>query len=77
MSLMFPICVNLYPCNLAYLVQRVLTVHFLTYDNSHPDKVKLSANDTMEAIASKFVDITKAYKSYVPSSFLSVLRFQR
>ncbi|ETW84592.1 molecular chaperone, DnaJ superfamily [Heterobasidion irregulare TC 32-1] len=29
----------------------------------HPDKVKLTANDTAESVASRFVDITKAYKS--------------
>ncbi|KAI0052643.1 DnaJ-domain-containing protein [Auriscalpium vulgare] len=29
----------------------------------HPDKVKLTANDTAESVAAKFVDITKAYKS--------------
>ncbi|KAA1465883.1 DnaJ-domain-containing protein [Dentipellis sp. KUC8613] len=29
----------------------------------HPDKVKLSGNDTIESAASKFVEITKAYKS--------------
>ena len=32
---------------------------------SHPDKVKISGNDTIESIANKFVEITKAYKSYV------------
>ena len=30
---------------------------------SHPDKVKATANETVEAIANRFVDITKAYKS--------------
>ncbi|KAH7930315.1 translocation protein sec63 [Leucogyrophana mollusca] len=29
----------------------------------HPDKVKATANETLEDIANKFVDITKAYKS--------------
>jgi translocation protein SEC63 len=29
----------------------------------HPDKVKVSVNETIEAIANRFVDITKAYKS--------------
>ncbi|TFY83259.1 hypothetical protein EWM64_g752 [Hericium alpestre] len=29
----------------------------------HPDKVKLSDNDTVESVAAKFVEITKAYKS--------------
>jgi translocation protein SEC63 len=33
--------------------------------DSHPDKVKASVNETIEAIANRFVDITKAYKSYV------------
>lgn len=31
--------------------------------NSHPDKVKLSVNDTIEAVEAKFVELTKAYKS--------------
>lgn len=30
---------------------------------SHPDKVKLGANDTFESIQEHFVNITKAYKS--------------
>lgn len=30
---------------------------------SHPDKVKLAANETMEMVESYFVDITKAYKA--------------
>ena len=30
---------------------------------SHPDKVKATVNETMEQIANRFVDITKAYKS--------------
>ncbi|KAI0352788.1 DnaJ-domain-containing protein [Trametes cingulata] len=29
----------------------------------HPDKVKLSVNETMEAVEAKFVEITKAYKA--------------
>ncbi|EED84394.1 predicted protein [Postia placenta Mad-698-R] len=29
----------------------------------HPDKVKLSINETIEAVEAKFVEITKAYKS--------------
>ncbi|THH16920.1 hypothetical protein EW146_g3795 [Bondarzewia mesenterica] len=29
----------------------------------HPDKVKISANETAESVAARFVDITKAYKS--------------
>ena len=32
---------------------------------SHPDKVKLTVNQTAEEVASKFVEITKAYKSSV------------
>lgn len=32
---------------------------------SHPDKVKATINETVEDIANRFVDITKAYKSYV------------
>lgn len=32
---------------------------------SHPDKVKATVNETVEDIANRFVDITKAYKSYV------------
>lgn len=34
----------------------------LTY--SHPDKVKLTGNDTDESVAARFVDLTKAYKAY-------------
>lgn len=30
---------------------------------SHPDKVKLGINETMEMVEAKFVEITKAYKS--------------
>lgn len=41
----------------------------LSYYISHPDKVKLSGNDTVDTIANKFVEITKAYKSYVPLFF--------
>lgn len=50
-----------------------LTVHFLvflSYHFSHPDKVKISGNDTMDTIANKFVEITKAYKSYVSLLFI-------
>ena len=32
--------------------------------HSHPDKVKLTGNDTADSVAAHFVDITKAYKSY-------------
>lgn len=32
---------------------------------SHPDKVKLTANLTMDAVEARFVEITKAYKAYV------------
>lgn len=38
---------------------------------SHPDKVKLAVNQTMEAVEAKFVEITKAYKSCVHSRYLS------
>lgn len=37
--------------------------------NSHPDKVKLGVNDTMEAVEAHFVEITKAYKAYVHVDF--------
>jgi translocation protein SEC63 len=33
--------------------------------SSHPDKVRLTGNMTAETVAAKFVEITKAYKSYV------------
>lgn len=33
--------------------------------SSHPDKVKLAANQTMEEVSSYFVELTKAYKSFV------------
>ena len=33
--------------------------------HSHPDKVKLAVNQTIEEVSSHFVDLTKAYKSYV------------
>jgi translocation protein SEC63 len=39
--------------------------HLLIKPTSHPDKVKPTANDSIESIANKFVEITKAYKSYV------------
>jgi hypothetical protein len=39
--------------------------YLLAHDSrSHPDKVKLTVNDTAESVAARFVDITKAYKSY-------------
>lgn len=34
------------------------------YLHSHPDKVKLTANDTAESVAARFVELTKAYKAY-------------
>lgn len=34
------------------------------YSHSHPDKVKLTVNDTVEFVAARFVEITKAYKAY-------------
>lgn len=33
------------------------------YLRSHPDKVKLTGNDTAESVASRFVELTKAYKA--------------
>ena len=30
---------------------------------SHPDKVKLGVNETMEIVEAKFVELTKAYKA--------------
>jgi translocation protein SEC63 len=35
----------------------------LTRNSSHPDKVKATANLTIEAIQERFVELTKAYKS--------------
>ncbi len=35
----------------------------------HPDKVRATAEQTIEDIQNKFVDITKAYKSYVSTRF--------
>lgn len=40
---------------------------------SHPDKVKLAVNETMEAVEAKFVEITKAYKSCVEIASLYAL----
>lgn len=34
----------------------------------HPDKIKLVGNITKEMVETKFVEITKAYKAYVPFS---------
>jgi hypothetical protein len=31
--------------------------------HSHPDKVRLTGNDTAESVAALFVEITKAYKA--------------
>ncbi|KAG6816910.1 hypothetical protein H0H87_001863 [Tephrocybe sp. NHM501043] len=39
------------------------TLSQLTERQGHPDKVKATANMTIEAIQNRFVDITKAYKS--------------
>jgi hypothetical protein len=39
--------------------------------NSHLDKVKLFINETMESVANRFVEITKAYKSFVIDDFLA------
>ena len=33
--------------------------------DSHPDKVKLGVNQTVESVEAYFVEITKAYKAYV------------
>ena len=40
--------------------------------HSHPDKVKLTGNETAESVAARFVDITKAYKAYgiIPSKLI-------
>ena len=43
-------------------VERFTAIHSL---HSHPDKVKLAINQTMDEVAAKFVKITKAYKSSV------------
>jgi len=32
----------------------------------HPDKIKLVGNITKEMVEKKFVDVTKAYKAYLP-----------
>lgn len=42
------------------------------FEYSHPDKVKLAVNQTLEEVSAYFVDLTKAYKSYV---WLFVLLF--
>jgi hypothetical protein len=39
-------------------------VHGVLTTYSHPDKVKLTGNDTAESVSAHFVDITKAYKAY-------------
>jgi preprotein translocase subunit Sec63 len=39
--------------------------------NNHLDKVKLSFNETLESVANRFVEITKAYKSFVLDDFLA------
>lgn len=46
-----------------YIFIRFRTSLIVTY--SHPDKVKLNVNLTIEAVEARFVEITKAYKSYV------------
>lgn len=38
--------------------------------HSHPDKVKISGNDTAESVATRFVDFTKAYKACVSRLFV-------
>ena len=49
------------------IVRLIYADHFPVIDlpRSHPDKVKLTVNQTAEEVASKFVEITKAYKSSV------------
>jgi len=37
----------------------------------HPDKVKLAANETMEAVEARFVEITKAYKALTDETIKS------
>jgi translocation protein SEC63 len=32
----------------------------------HPDKIKLVGNLTKEMVESRFVEVTKAYKAYIP-----------
>jgi translocation protein SEC63 len=32
----------------------------------HPDKIKLVGNMTKEMVEQKFVDLTKAYKAFIP-----------
>ena len=46
------------------LTETRVEVAYLVY-HSHPDKVKLAVNQTIEEVSSHFVDLTKAYKSYV------------
>ncbi|KAL0949851.1 hypothetical protein HGRIS_009884 [Hohenbuehelia grisea] len=44
--------------------QKEIKSHFKKLSRKfHPDKVKLSGNETIEEVANRFVDITKAYKS--------------
>lgn len=43
-------------------------------NNSHPDKVKLGPNETYDEIESKFVDLTKAYKSLTDEATVENLR---
>ena len=45
---------------------------YLINASSHPDKVKATEELTIEAIQDKFVQITKAYKSYVSPYILFV-----
>jgi len=40
-----------------FILHVLLTIH------SHPDKVKLTGNDTAESVATRFVEITKVYKA--------------
>jgi preprotein translocase subunit Sec63 len=46
------------------ILSRHLPRRVAHYLHSHPDKVKLTGNDTAESVATRFVEITKAYKAY-------------
>jgi len=44
-------------------IQSHIAYRFVDLNSSHPDKVKATANLTIEAIQEHFVMLTKAYKS--------------
>lgn len=46
----------------------------LTFLASHPDKVKLAINQTIEDVSNHFVDLTKAYKALTDESIRENLR---